>query len=284
MGKNTLFFLGIGLLTLFITAIFTSNNLLQIIILFGQAHFLSAYIYIYNAGKFTGTYKSKFWVLLALFGLIAVLIFESPHLFNYLIVGTFLLFVYHYFLDEMKMFQSDDLILKNFGSISVVSCFLIFFIEKLFSLSAYYLFSLIFFVMLLASITLFRIIQKRIWANESWCLLLFWFLNIVLPIIAIFLKIDLLKVAGFIIVFHYLRWYLYYFDKFYSAKNWKKLNEYLNIVFSVHLVVILSFILYNLEILNYIFILFFHPIYFYLWTSLHILLSLSWSDFKIKLL
>ena len=103
-----------------------------------------------------------------------------------------------------------------------------------------------------------------------------------LPIIFMFTKLDMLAVSSFIIIFHYIRWYIFYYEKFAILPDKKDLHYYFDVILWMHVFVLSLFILYSMDTKIGLLYVVFHPLYFYSWTCIHILLSVRLEDFNFK--
>lgn len=246
--------------------------IIYFIIVFGQAHFLITYFYQNKANKINKSYIIRFLALLFLLSTVCFYVLYNKNSFQLLIFVTLIIFASHYFKDELKIQGFDKLKTRPFGIFAVISSFTSVFIVKTLHLDFFYAYPFIFLAIVLSPVFIFEILKTK----NSNLMFLFFVLNVVLPIGFIFMDtVTGLKIAGFIILFHYIGWYLFYFEKF---KN-NDLNYYTNAVVLFNLLTILSFVLYSkFSLFSFLYV-FFNPIFFYGWTILHILLTFKKSDF-----
>ncbi len=88
--------------------------------------------------------------------------------------------------------------------------------------------------------------------------------------------VSIYKIAGFIILFHYARWYLYYFKKFTDYEK----TYYARAVIICNALSITGFFLYTqFNIFEFLFVIY-SPLFFYYWTLMHIFLTMRKTDFK----
>jgi hypothetical protein len=192
-----------------------------------------------------------------------------------------MIFVLHYFYDELK-------ILGIFPNRKTFVIFLpvaiSFFVSYLVKYFDYQFVSFYPFLFLAGAmfVTGFKWIMQDVHNGvERKIFLFFYTTNFLTPLVCIpFQVIDMVKISGFIILFHYTRWYLYYFDKFKKMPDKKFLEEYLEIVFWINLLVVILFVLYSLSPKAGFLALLFNPLFFYGWTCLHIFMSIRKTDFQ----
>ncbi len=284
MNKQVLYLAASTFLGLLFSFLFSEPVLLQIIIIFGQAHFIVAYFYKNKSGKLDKKYINNFLYFLVLLFIPTYFIGLNIVYVNYFIVFTTLIFVLHYFYDELKIFNFQDDNFKNIAALAVFLSFTTIFTMMVFELkSILYLTPVIFLIILLFGMLNFKLIKRDFDFSklENLSIYLFTALNIFVPLLLLFTDIGVLKITGFIIIFHYLRWYFFYFDRFNSLEDKKELNFYLDVVFWVHIFVIILFVIYSIDAKRGFLFLLFGPIFFYTWTLLHIVLSIRKDDYPL---
>ncbi len=262
----------------FVSFSLSDKSLLSLIIVFGQAHFVVSYIYTFFSGKMDHFYRVKFFLLLLFFGFISFLTHSGFMGYNFLIITTSLLFVIHYWLDENKIsnFSFQSFFEKNTLLILTTISFGLFFFHTLgvFNLIPYVPFYIVFLIILLLFKTFFaRFFSVKISKNTSF----FHLSNIFIPPLCLLYEgVTVYNLLAFIILFHYLRWYIFYF----TMKQGSEREGYLSLVSLVHIFVFLSYFIYSLSSGSLFLFIFFDPAYFYMWTLIHIILSLRKKEYE----
>lgn len=268
----------------FLATYFLSNNgILYAVIVFGQAHFLIAYYYRYRNVGFSEKYLNFSLALLFLCTILSVYIFFNREWYNLFVLVTLVIFVVHYFNDEFKLSGFYAIKNKIFGTYAVALAFLSLFLTKLYNINiliALLLFfiSSVFVIFFTKNLFLSEDFAQR--RKESYFFYVFFLLHIVAPFFLVFQE-DVLnyQISGFIILLHYIRWYLFYFEKFKDGD----LRFYLNIVITINFFIVILFIACaKLNYFSFLYVLF-DPTFFYGWTLLHIFLSVRKSDYILKL-
>ncbi|GEM_PF-2471568 len=263
---------GIGFLASFSLAalavsFLSPQNTLYLFILFGQGHFLVTYFYQWRGGKVTSTYLFSYLIL-------ALLLFGGYVLFGFgewLIVFTGTLFAVHFFVDEFRMARLPFSIARGLLGVAFVVPYGAFLVRSVVGFDALTPVLTISSIYLCASIVL--LFYQRPWSR----------VDIVALIATALTPLFLLQVSpapeyllGFIILFHYVRWYFYYF--FCLNDNPLRRRAYLWHVGVFNIIVFYSDIhLLSVPFLGY----FFYANFFYLWTILHIIFSYMPSSARI---
>jgi hypothetical protein len=246
--------------------------LLYAIIVFGQAHFLITYFYMHKAGKLTRPFLLRFLALAIALGIVCSVIVRNPEYGMYLILVTSLLFLVHYLNDEWKIAGESQVTYRLLALLSGVAAFAAVFAQKTFGLAP-----LIYLGLASASAVLliaFIILSLR---GSRPAALLFPFSTILALYATLFLPmVSVMDILGFIVLFHYLRWYLHYFARFSGEAR----SFYWDVVIWGHIFVILVFVQFMLAPRTGIAHYFFEPTFFFGWTIMHILLSVRASDFR----
>ncbi len=260
---------------------FSDQTILFFIIIFGQVHFLLSYFYSHKIGKIDALYAKKFFLALVLVGTTCFFIFSKQQFIYFLIFFTALFFVIHYFNDECRLSFGGGVRNQLFGIGAVACSFFAVFAVELFSLRPSLVVLLAVVATGLAVVFVAQRFLKTLPEERNPVFLLFFFFNIVVPFFFAFHPeaASINQVLGFIIIFHYVRWYLYYFQKF----RGEELDSYTSLVAWTHIFVFLLFVEYRLSPLSGTLYIFFDPIFFYGWTILHIFLTLRPKDYSIQL-
>lgn len=257
-----------------------NDVLLRSVIAFGQAHFLISYIYRIKSGKMDRAYVTNFLLLTIGIGLALAYVYSHEAWFPLVIFVTLTVFVLHYFLDELLIAKVPA---KNpvFGAIAAFLAFSAVFAQMLFhtgptvlyALTAATVFFSMFFIYYLFGEDGDRVVQGQV--------LVFFLLNIITPLyFAYYGGSNVYQLSAFIIMFHYIRWYLLYFVKLYGTPE---LRVFLDFVTWVHILVVITFFQYALEPGVSIGYVFYSPLFFYGWTLVHIILSIRKKDYAIAL-
>ena len=196
----------------------------------------------------------------------------------WLTLFTAVIFVLHYLNDELKIQGSRTL--DYALAILIFSCVLSYsaaFVSKLFPAAGHA--PLILCLLSLTCFILFAYYILRHGRTEKIFLSIFLFGNVVIPLLITFSEhISAQQLLGFIVLFHYTRWYIHYFQKF----SGKSLITYWDIVLGSHVLILLLFFLFiTMPQATTLLFIFFSPIFFYGWTIIHILLSIRKSDYTI---
>lgn len=272
------FSLLISVVVSLLCAFFLSNNqIITTVIFFGQAHFLLAYLYAGKYGRFNKIFLIKFLILVATLGSFCFFVTKHQEFFPYVIFLTSVLFTFHYFNDEFKIRGLEKVDNKIFAVTSVVFSFISVFLIKIFSspfgVSVLFLFFSIMFA-------LFFIYQDKEYTfKKNKTFFIFFAMNIFFPLFFIFKKnVSAAQILGFIILFHYMRWYLYYLDRF----SGPDLSSYKDAVIWCNLFVLLTFIIYTMVPGASILYVFYSPLFFYAWSVVHIVLFIRKEDYLLK--
>jgi hypothetical protein len=190
-----------------------------------------------------------------------------------------MIFVAHYFFDELKILGFENGGIRSISILTVLFSFFCSFLVKTFGLTSSQVLPLVGVTLILTLYLLHLLLKEKYYPNDfkKISFYLFTGLNIFLPLLLIWSEVAMLKISAFIIVFHYIRWYFFYYDKLKNSSA--ELARYLDVVFWVHFLVLSLFVIYSTDQHKGILILFFNPIFFYGWTSLHIFLSVRKEDY-----
>lgn len=275
--NNATFFVTAIALVLF--AIFTlpQKTLINTIIVLGQAHFLIAYIYANKYKKIDKKYIYKFFTLLLIFGSFSFLVFSdgSSSFFDLFLFSTLSVFVFHYFSDEFKISTAKIIENRKIGTISVLLSFLALLLVTVFKILSPIVYLITAVSLVLGGYFAFSFFKNKNLHVNDVLFFSFFLANIFVPIYwTYFGSISVYSVAGFIILFHYTRWYLRYLDIFSGSI----LKEYLNVVLWCNVFFGLLFSWYYLSPSSGILFLLFNPIFFFGWTLIHIVMSIRKED------
>lgn len=266
------------ILSLALVILIPDMQLLSLLILLGQAHFFIAYFYSNKAGKIDSAYIRRFSTYFVIFFTLSVYILTvQTSLFPVFVLFTLILFVIHYVNDEFKLsnFTSDNQILLTS---SIAFFFLPTIYNKLLHNTPV--------VNWISVATGTLLLVAYFWKNTDALkkilsdiqVLVFVCLNVVaITMLNNMNNVSIVQISGFIILFHYIRWYIYYFYRL----SGKEREFYLQVIFSIHILILSMFVLYTLDVHNVLLVYFFHPVFFYMWTTIHILVSIRPNDYKL---
>ena len=245
--------------------LFSPPNIVRFFIMLGQSHFLLAYLYQWRAGKMTTPYLSLYVVLATAFFYTGIFFGFS----SWLVVFTGTLFAAHFFIDEFRMAQLPFSVGRIFVGAAFIVPFFAILANSFIDFNA--LFETFFISVLFLCIGVVLVSLQHPWTRTDFFL-----------VIAAGVSFFLLSmppapeyVLGFIILFHYIRWYFYYF--FCLEHDPSRRRTYIQHVTLFNIAVFVLYFIYgfsffkwnNTGFLEY----FFDPNCFYLWTVLHILFS-----------
>lgn len=240
----------------------------------GHAHFAMAHLYQGKAGKITLPKIGLYIVALVLFFSIAWRMQES------FIFFVALFFLFHNFLDEFKLLgtKPDPV---SFFMICLISVMLGFWlVENLwfFKVGAHVYYGMAaLYIAFLASVY----IKER----ERFKVAYFLYLNLIMLVL---LALEFsggrpfaAKVVGFMIISHYITWYIVMGLKFYERDK-AGFNLYMKEVMALNAVIITVFIYvrYHVPGVDLVEKYLFHYVGFYVWTLMHLITTLRPADYK----
>lgn len=271
-------------LVLFSVPVYT---IIPMVIVFGQAHFIIAYIYSAIVKKINSSYALKWMLYVILFGTLAMLslAYSSSSNINTLAVWidfTLFIFVIHYTLDEFKLNGFDaEMKHRYLAGLGVAFAFLGVIVTKLWNFppNIYSVSTLIPAIILIALFFKINSPKKFLGTQSGIAVILFIALNLIIPTLTLLTpSITIYHISGFIVIYHYIRWYIFYFNRFSSNKAY--LEYYLDIILWVHFLIFILYFQYRLAPFAGFLFYFFHPAYFYAWTMVHICLAIRKEDYK----
>ncbi len=267
-------------LSLLLVAIFNDDQILNLLIILGQGHFLISYLYTHKAGKMNSLFRKKFFGLGFIVLGICLYVFKHQEHLNLLAFFTGVLFIFHYYNDELKIQGIKRYRFFVLGSLASMLAFSGVYANKLFNFS-----SPLLYILSIASLLVFFYfsylavgIRKNIGNNAFVYVLFFTFLNWAIPTLLISIpSVSVYQIFGFIILFHYFRWYIYYANIFKDTRE--PLYFYLKTIFNIHFLLIALYVQHVLMKYSTYLVFIFNPIFFYGWTIMHILLSVRKNDY-----
>ena len=269
-------------LTLGLVSYYPWQQVVLLYIVFGQGHFLIAYLYQYKAGKMTGSYLATAAISLAL---ICGIYFTWPNE-KLLVAITTIYFLAHMLLDEMYLLRLPMDLGRSpmsLGRLLEMSPILLLYsarvVEALFSsvtrgsfsfgrvcLAASWLAVLALMGLVLAK--QYKLDVRSIYFLSASAFLLWAFHTRWLY------SIPTGKLTGFVIIYHYLCWYFHYFLQ---LKSGVKKRTYISRVLVVNAIVISAFLYWGKAGIGKFF---FQRDFFYIWTLLHLITSTRPKDVK----
>lgn len=270
--------------TLGITAMFVSflseMAALTAVVVFGQAHFFISYFYTHKAGKMTARYFKKLFAAVFVVFASALYVFTHPQHFNLWIYITMMAFVVHYFFDEYKLQATQEVVSKYIAVSGLLILYGYVFGVKLFdtqlSIPALITFSGI----SVAAVILWYSRQRgdKKFLPQT---VIFFVLHICFLLVAsVSSEINEYHISAFIVLHHYVRWYVHYYDIF-SKYDHIALEKYIDVILLFHLFVFVLYYQYTLNPSVGFVQFLFNPVFFYAWTLVHIYMSVRPSDYRL---
>lgn len=267
------FVLSVGLtaaLILFVPEVY----LVPLFIVLGQGHFALSYLYQYRAGK-VGTRYLVSYIGLSILLLAFILTATAQQAHTWTLLLASVVFGLHFFFDEL--FMHDDTYTveqKLFGAgfgiqyVLVASTSVFGLWESIWSTALPFL---IVSWALVIPLVITSVRNRRYGVGEIFLLALLAFFSV-----ALFIPIHLsiLQILAFTILFHYVRWYLFYAEKLRKAQSPERMRRYIIDSLIVNAVIIVAYMLYRFGFADPLVIVF-SETFFYFWTILHVVFSLS---------
>jgi hypothetical protein len=257
------------ILVLVITFLFvtfsSSEEVFWAFILLGHGHFLIAYLYQWKGGKITKGYKLAYIPFALIF---FALVFNTNDIL-WLSLLTGLVFSLHFFYDELRLTEQSGK-LTDVNAIPILIPTAVYMATLIEGLTSKDIFLYVY--VLIAAV----FVMGVFWKNDRKALLES--MSVALHLFALALialhyspySISMEKLFGFIVIFHYLSWYLYYYIRLQDMGP--KLVEYVKAVVGLNLLVIVLFYIYwsaDDSVLKFLF----DPKFFYMWATIHIVFS-----------
>ena len=254
-----------------VVALLSSNAVLYTFVVLGQAHFVITYLYQAKAGKIG-------WKYIALYILAAGLLVYSlatlsqPQLWTLMIAGS--IFAVHFFVDEMFI---NGVKLTNESRL-LGGAFIFLYAALL--LRAAYGVDQPLGIGALAFAACTPLLYKKMRSRTVSTPEMFFLCCVVILLFILFVPvaISVTSALGFIILLHYMRWYLYYFFRFGTAPDTSRFRRYIVDVLFINAVVLTCFLAYLYVPQFSVLVFVFGPAYFYGWTILHVLFSIRISQ------
>jgi len=247
------------------------EDVLTLFIVLGQAHFFGSYIYQIAGGKLRSPYALLYPIVLS--ALLGYVFFVKD--FDLLVAVTAIQFLVHFLQDEVRILAHKHSLFTTLSGLPIVIIYSGFIVD------AIYGFAVLPYTLLTAGvvISLYIALSYRHKHTPSSADLYFHIITGILFLIAFMhFSIRVEELIGFLIIFHYINWYLYLFEKFRHTKS--SLRTYIRRMVLVNVLVIGAFSLYRSGFAEPILQFLFLPAYFYVGTLLHTLFTVRFSDYR----
>ena len=236
-------------------------TVVSLFIVLGQGHFIGAYIYQFLAGRLA-------WWKVVLYASLFVLLwamFINTRSLNLLLALTAVVFSAHFIWDSSRILGNRELLPAVITRLPPFMFFSAFVVERIYG-TQLILFATLFTV-LMFGVYIFCIALKRFRYDASDLLFIggtfgFWLL------ITINQNLSTWIAFGFIILYHYIQWYVFYWKR--CANDKEKLHKYIRNILISNAVAILAFFFWKISNTSGVMKYFFEPEHFYLWTLVHI--------------
>jgi hypothetical protein len=259
-------------------AAFTLSDIavMYLFIVVGVGHVAIAFIYTYRSKRSPLWYKMSIPVLGIMFYVLGWLVINNPQWILWYILASFALFCAHYYWDEIILVHSRFPTALYSGMISVISSFACFYVDAYEQLGNFHVgWELLLFGITVVTFFYFLLniyYNHTLYSNH---IILFTSISVLTPLLLIVLPVTIsfLYVAGTVIIFHYIRWYIFYYQKTRSVIAPEAYATYRKFFIFVNSVVGVLFVVYwyypDIVVLQG----FFHPIYFYALANTHVAAS-----------
>lgn len=263
---NPLSFIASFLIVLFYIMFASDSEIIGMFVVLGQAHFFLTYLYQARAGKIGWTYLVLYVIAVsALFG--AAAYSGDARAWTFVLAGS--IFAVHFFADEMMMHSMPLTRSRKMLGASFVILYGGLLVREAYEIEMSPI------VYLVAGVGVVPLVLERLRERSIQIPDMFMLSGIVV-LFCIFLvpwSVSLASALGFIILFHYARWYLFMFFRFYTEAGKPRLYGYVRDIVLMNALAMAAYATYRLggiEFLRYLF----NPTYFYIWTVLHVLFSI----------
>ncbi|MBL7045671.1 MAG: hypothetical protein ISR99_01405 [Parcubacteria group bacterium] len=255
--------------SLLAVVILAPHNIITLFIVLGQAHFIISYIYQWRAGKI----GVKFVLLYAAaLGFLWALILSAPQKESLFLVMAGIIFAIHFFVDELYVAHTKFTLERSLVGVG----FVLLYSALLFKDG--YAIDFGFFLPLLALFLSLPFIVKAIQRKELNAseMLILTSSAVLVMVNLMDVKISIEAMLGFIVLFHYARWYIFYtFRSIEVSKG--QLKKYVFNILVVNTLVIGAYFLYTYTSSAPVLVYMFDQTYFFAWTILHILFSANFE-------
>lgn len=278
--RGELFFSAISFLLSSLVVLFLKGmSVFAFVIILGQAHFLLGYLYKLMSPHNQKVAWKRFSVLTPTLLLFATYIYFNQNYLPHLIFVTLIIFVIHFSLDDAKMLGFLERKNKIYLVSLVTLSYLLLFLQKIYFVANVIIVPLLVAIVLLfifVSIVMWRIRKSRVGQWEYYIVALF---NVLFCSMALFvIPLSIYQISGFIILYHYLRWYIHYYGKL----KGEELQYFIHISLSVNALFIFLAVMFTLLHSRGFLVTIFHPVYFYTWTLIHIFVTFNYNEVKLS--
>lgn len=253
------------------------RHVLDAVIVFGHAHFALTYFYQYRAGKIKAVYLVGYMAALATFFYLA---YSFSVIFTVFVAAFFL---FHNFFDEFKLRHQQPRIEYLFIILPLVG---------MLSGWIYDYFSggnvTIFVLMVVASVSFLLFLVKSVLTYSLTFPLFCPYMFFLLLLLGVFLIMEFtgnrpnaMEGFGFVILIHYLSWYVRLGWR-YKNEGSKALNRYIGHVLLANVFFMAGYyiVVVVMESEGLLYVSFYHPFAFYVWTLLHLITTFRFLDYK----
>lgn len=261
-----------------VTFLLDTKSIFIFVVIFGHAHFLLGYLYKIFSKNNQRVSFLRFIILAPIFFLLGSFVYFQENSLPYLIFLTLFIFTLHLAIDDTKIFGFENNEEKVVPIFFITGSYSLLFYHQLFFLSDFSIRIIFGLVIVLAVVLGFRVLKsvavfKKL-PPES-VMIIFG----LVPLISLFLpNTTIYGISGFIILYHYIRWYVYYYTKLQREER----VYFVNLSVAVNALFMLLAVIYALSGVHSSLVVLFHPAYFYAWTLIHIFVSFNYSDIKCR--
>lgn len=259
VNANAIGFAGSFVLALTAVLILSRHQIVDAFIVFGQGHFLLAYLYQWRAGKVGHTYLTLYATasFVLILGLACL-----PDIYEWSLIVAGTIFAAHFFFDEYFIHQISTEWKRQSLGVVFIALFCSVLVQSAFGIS----FATAAIVLAIAAITLF------VMGNRETVDIFFLGCTALLAAMLVIPWILSIEVMlGFIVLFHYARWYTHFY--FRLRTHAERFREYVRDVVVINGFIVALFAVFVASSRSTILVYMFAPTYFYAWTILHVLFS-----------
>jgi len=246
-------------------ALFSLHNPLFVLMAFivlGQGHFLLTYLYQWRAKKITRVYIFSYLIIAPiLFSLVSVISYSL------VLIITATIFAVHYFYDEARIMVGSEQNVSLTLLLPPIFAFISYLLFAEFSIDIFNFMACLAIIIYGMNILFYNyntIFQTHVLVLNC--------VGILIGLIYYFgIPVSASQLLGAIIIHHYATWYIFQYFKLRIKKEY--LSQYIHDVLTVNFILIALFFLYyykpSFSALGFMF----EPVYFYVWTLLHIIFT-----------
>lgn len=248
------------------------RDMLIAFIVFGQGHFIAAYYYQWRAGKLT-----KVWLTYYIVG--ATILFTLAYMtqaFEIIALVTMIVFLLHHFQDEVLLFGKERSLIRTLEQLGPVLMFTALTADAIFGTGTAVPTGVA--VLVLAVVYLGCVLLKG-YRPDSLSAYLALVTAGLLYLAFSHTNLHIFVLSGILILTHYVCWYVHFYYRF--RHDEARVTSYVRDMVVINALAVAAFWFFRTTpLLTPLFIAFFAPIYFYIWTILHIVSSIRLSDYR----